>query len=102
VRGVLVNSVTPGGPGDKAELKTGDVILKLNGHDVNDPNTLRNEIAATAPGADVTFTIGRNGMQEDVRAKLGELTPKAVQAAGQGQGGEQVGAKLPGRIEQYS
>src|SRR5215831_20550131 len=55
VRGVLVNSVTPGGPGEKAGLKTGDVIVRLNGKDVNDPNTLRNEIAAAAPGADVTL-----------------------------------------------
>ena len=62
MRGVRVNSVTPGGTGDKAGLKTGDVILKLNGHDVNNSNTLRNEIAATGPGADVTLTIVRNGM----------------------------------------
>src|SRR5579871_4341917 len=71
VRGVLINSVTPGGPGDKAGLKTGDVILKLNGKDVNDTNVLRNEIAATAPGTDVTLTILRNGNQQDVHVKLG-------------------------------
>src|SRR6516225_9275257 len=45
VRGVLVNSVTPGGPADKAGIKTGDVILQFNGKDVNDPNVLRNEVA---------------------------------------------------------
>src|SRR5437588_2475001 len=42
VRGVLINSVTAGGPADKAGLKMGDVILKLNGKDVNDGNELRN------------------------------------------------------------
>jgi serine protease Do len=94
VRGVLVNNVSPGGPGEKAGLKPGDVIVKLNGKDVNDPNALRNEIAAEAPGTEVTLTIVRNGMQQDVRAKLGELTPDAARAASQRQGTGQVGDKL--------
>jgi Do/DeqQ family serine protease len=94
VRGVLVNSVTPGGPGENAGLKPGDVILKLNGKDVNDPNTLRNEIADTAPGTDVTLTIERNGMQQDIRVKLGELAAQAARAAAQGQGTGPGGARL--------
>jgi len=94
MRGVLVNSVTPGGPSEKAGLKTADVIVKLNGKDVNDPNTLRNEIAGTTPETDVTLTIERNGMQQDIRAKLGELTPEAARTAGQDQRSGQGGAKL--------
>lgn len=94
VRGVLVNNVTPGGPGEKAGLRPGDVILKLNGKDVNDPNTLRNEIAEIAPGTQVTLTILRNGTQQDIRSILGELTPEAAQAAQQGQGGGQGGSRL--------
>jgi Do/DeqQ family serine protease len=94
VRGVLVNSVTPGGPGEKAGLKPGDVIVKLNGKDVNDPNILRNEIARTEPGTEVTLTIERNGMQQDIRAKLGELASEAARASGQDQGGGPGGAKL--------
>jgi serine protease Do len=93
VRGVLVNSVNSGGPADKAGIKSGDVILKLNGKDVNDPNTLRNEVAGTAPGTEVTLTIERNGMQQDIRAKLAELTPEAATAAAQS-GGAQSGEKL--------
>jgi Do/DeqQ family serine protease len=93
VRGILVNSVTPGGPGEKAGLKPGDVILKLNGKDVNDPNTLRNEIASTAPGTEVTLTIERNGIEQDIRAKLGELPPEAARVAGH-QEAEQSGARL--------
>lgn len=93
VRGILVNNVNPGGPGDKAGIKSGDVILKLNGTDVNDPNTLRNDIAETAPGTEVTLTIQRNGMQQDVRARLAELTPEAAGEQSQG-GGAQGGTKL--------
>jgi len=86
VRGVAVNSVTPGGPADKAGVKPGDVIVKLNGKDVNDTNVLRNQVAATGPGNEVTLTIVRDGQQQDVRVKLGELNAETARA-GQQQGG---------------
>ena len=94
MKGVLVNGVSSGGPGDKAGLKPGDVIVKLNGKDVNDPNNLRNQIAGTAPGTEVTLTIVRNGMQQDIRAKVGELTSEAAGPNGQDQAGGHGGVKL--------
>ena len=86
VRGVVVTSVTPGQPAANAGLQTGDVILKLNGKDVDDANTLRNAVAGTQPGTEVTLTISRNGNQRDVRVKLGELTPESARS------GQQSGA----------
>ncbi|HJT88539.1 MAG TPA: DegQ family serine endoprotease [Bryobacteraceae bacterium] len=96
VRGVLVNSVTSGGPAAKAGLKAGDVILELNGKDVNDPNVLRNDIASTAPGTQITLTIFRNGSQQDIHATLGEFTPEAAKSERQqggagGQGSSRLG-----------
>ena len=91
VRGVLVNSVVPGGPADKAGIKTGDVILQFNGKDVNDPNVLRNEVAGTAPGADITLTILRDGSQQQIHVREGALT--AHNASGEaGGGGNAAGA----------
>jgi serine protease Do len=86
VRGVLVNSVSSGGPGAKAGLKPGDVIIQFNGSDVNDPNTLRNEVASTKPGTAVTLTVIRNGVQQQIQATISELTPEAARS-GAGQGG---------------
>jgi serine protease Do len=80
-KGVLVSGVTPGGPADKAGIKQGDVILQLNGHDVNSSNDLRNTVAAMAPGSDVTLTILRNGSQQTVQAHLVELNEQAARAA---------------------
>jgi serine protease Do len=94
VRGVLVRSITPGGPADKAGLKAGDVILKLNGKDVNDDNVLRNQIAAAGPGASVTLTIWRDGKEQDIQATLTELTADNARAGG-GQGGS---AETGGRL----
>jgi serine protease Do len=79
VRGVLVNSVNPGGPAERAGVKQGDVILQLNGKDVEEPNELRNEIAAISPGTEVALTIWRNGNQQQVRVQLGALTAQAAQ-----------------------
>jgi serine protease Do len=94
VRGVLVDSVNAGGPAEKAGLQTGDVILQVNGKDVNDPNNLRNEIAGFAPGAEATLTILRDGKPQQVRVKLGELTPEGARADSQEGGGEEGSAKL--------
>jgi len=98
-RGVIVNSVTAGGPSEKAGIKTGDVILEFNGKGVNDSNVLRNEVAATEPGTEVTLTILRNGNRQPVKVRLGTLTPESAQAAeGQG-GGEQGAGKLGITVE---
>jgi len=88
VRGVLINSVNSGGPADKAGLKTGDVILKLNGREVNDPNALRNEVAGLAPGTVVTLDILRDGKPLEVRVTLGELTAESARATQENSGGQ--------------
>jgi Do/DeqQ family serine protease len=80
-RGIVVNSVNAGGPAEKAGLKTGDVILQLNGQDVADTNEFRNRIAAMAPGTEVTLSVWRNGAQQQIRVRLGELGPANAAAS---------------------
>jgi Do/DeqQ family serine protease len=93
-RGVAINSVTSGGPAEKAGLKSGDVILQLNGKDVNDANTLRNEIAAVGPGTEVTLTLLRDGSQRQARVRLGELTADRAPAGDEQSGNLAGGSKL--------
>src|SRR3954451_19383136 len=92
-RGVAVSSVSPGGPAERAGLQAGDVILQINGKSVNDPNELRNTVAAMAPGTDVTVTVARNGAEQQFHVKLGELGPETAQSGGGG-GGAQGGSTL--------
>ncbi len=76
VRGVVVNTVTQGSPAEKAGIKQGDVITKLNGNIISDGNELRNKVAQTAPGTAVTIGIIRNGGEVSATATLGEFHAK--------------------------
>ena len=80
VRGVIVNSVTPGSPADKAGLKQGDVITSLNGTNLRDGNDLRNHVAQTAPNSDVTLGYLRNGSEYNAKVTLGEFQAKTGDA----------------------
>lgn len=89
VRGVIVGAVTPGSAGERAGLKQGDVITSVNGTAVNDVNSLRNRIASTAPGTEVTLTVVRDGREQQMRATLGEFTQTAQR--GEAEGGPESG-----------
>src|SRR5215212_5129 len=73
VRGVIVGSVQRGSAAEKAGLKQGDVIVAFNGNAVNEANELRNLVAATQPGTDVTLKLLRDGREQDVQITVGEL-----------------------------
>lgn len=79
-RGVLINSVTPGSPAEKAGIRRGDVIVTLNGQPVTDTNSLRNRIAAAGPNADVKLGILREGREQEVTARLAESQASAAAA----------------------
>ena len=73
VRGALVHAVGNGSPAERAGLKPGDVITAFNGAPVTDTNSLRNAVARSQPGTEVTLTIIRERQPQELRATLGEL-----------------------------
>jgi Do/DeqQ family serine protease len=81
-RGVIVSRVQEGSAASRAGLKQGDVITSVNGSAVNDPNTLRNTVAGTAPGTEVTLSVWREGREQEIRVSLGELVAGATQGGG--------------------
>jgi Do/DeqQ family serine protease len=84
VRGVIVNQVQPGSPAERAGIKQEDVITSFNGAVVNDSNDLRNKVAGTQPGTQVSLTVLRGGREQQVQATLGEFKPADEQAAAMG------------------
>lgn len=72
MNGVIVSSVQPGGSAEKAGLKQGDVITKLNGVAVTDSNGFRNRVASTQPGTSITLSVLRDGREQELTATLGE------------------------------
>jgi S1-C subfamily serine protease len=97
VKGVIVGSVQKGSAAERAGLQRGDVITAFNGTVVNDANELRNLVAATQPGTDVTLDILRDGREQQVKVTLGELVASAEPArGGEGGGGEGGGEQGDG------
>lgn len=57
--GVRVQEVAPAGPADLAGLQAGDVILSVNGTEVNQPDTLAALALAGEPSTDYIFHVRR-------------------------------------------
>ena len=71
--GALVRQVVPGKAGAKAGLRDGDVILKVNGQDIEDYAQLRLIISQKAPGTRVELDILRNKTPRSIQVVLGSL-----------------------------
>jgi serine protease Do len=75
-RGALVASVQPGEPAAKAGLKTGDVILSLNGEPIQDASDLTRSIGKLKPGSKARLAVWRNGKETELAVVLGERGPQ--------------------------
>jgi Do/DeqQ family serine protease len=71
--GVLVADVLTGGPGERAGLRAGDVIVELSGTGVRDVPDLQRRIAAVAPGRTVAVGVVRDGKPHRLDVRLGEM-----------------------------
>ena len=74
VKGVIIVEVNQGSPADMTRLEPGDVILSVNGEDVNKPSDIRTVILENdlRSGDKVTLQIFRNGNYKKVKMKLGK------------------------------
>ena len=84
--GALVSDVASGGPAEAAGLKSGDVILQLDGKPVEDVAQFKIHVAETAPGSKVGLVLNRNGEMKNVDVTLKSLpdnrTAKAPEKSG--------------------
>jgi len=80
-KGALVSQVNKDSPAEKAGLKAGDVIVRLDDKVVSDTRQLRNLVAATAPGSHVKIDVIRNGKEKTFSAMIGKMTAETVAIA---------------------
>lgn len=74
-QGLVVASVVEGSGAEKAGIKQGDLIAKVDGTFVKSSEELNAIRDKKSPGDYLTFTIMRNGEISDVKVQLTEETP---------------------------
>ncbi|TJZ78878.1 DegQ family serine endoprotease [Chitiniphilus eburneus] len=79
--GALVSGVDEKGAGAKAGLKPGDIILKYNDREVAGSADLPPMVANTAPGSGATLRIWRNGKEQELKVRVGEMQDTQVATA---------------------
>lgn len=70
-RGVLVSSVNPGDPADKAGLEAGDIITSFDGKEIKDLGDLPRTVATTPPGKRVEIKVIRSGKEKSLFLTVG-------------------------------
>jgi serine protease Do len=83
--GALISSVMQGGPAARAGLRSGDVILALNGQSIQTMNQLPVRIASLMPDTTAHLTVWRDHAQREVNVKLGSMGNQTVASAQQPQ-----------------
>lgn len=71
-RGEFVQNVVEDEAGDKAGLKQGDIVLKVNGQDVTPDQTLSYLVANIKPGTKIPLNILREGKPMKLTATVGK------------------------------
>jgi serine protease Do len=71
--GILIEDVVRGSAAERAGLRDGDIITKLDGEPAIEVSRFRNAIASKPPGATVTLEVFRAGRFVQIDAVLGEV-----------------------------
>ncbi len=76
--GATIEKVLPGSPAEKADLKKGDIVLKLDGEAVSNRVDLVTQVKRRQPGCEVTLTVKRGDEELEIKVKLARLdTPSS-------------------------
>lgn len=77
-QGVLVASVDAKGPSGKANLRSEDIIVSMNGVPVTGVKQVQRAVSAAAPGTTLNLVVMRDGTRQTAQVQIGvsPTTPK--------------------------
>ncbi len=74
-QGVLITEIVKNSPAEKSGIKTGDVLLAIDNHPINDWSAMLDTITNIAPGKMITVEVARNGVKQKLPVKVGKRPP---------------------------
>ena len=77
--GAVVTEIVPDGPAAKSGLQKDDVIVAMNGKDI-DGRSLRNAVGSMSPGSSINLKVLRNGAERNFTITLDRM-PEDTQRA---------------------
>lgn len=80
-QGVLVSMVVDGGPADRAGLRPGDILVKVNGQETPSLQRVQRAVKLCAPGAECPIELFRDGESVSVSATLDDASKQLAVAA---------------------
>jgi serine protease Do len=89
--GAIVARVEENSPAAKAGLKTGDVVLSINGSPVGDARDLSRTVASLNADTTATLQVWRDGKRQDVSVTIGKMPGTSTVAAADVKQGTEVG-----------
>ncbi|MDE2342007.1 MAG: PDZ domain-containing protein, partial [Betaproteobacteria bacterium] len=99
--GVLISSVIPGTPAQKAGLKAGDIITTIDGQSIKDGDDLVSVITAKKPGTSVRVGFIDNGQHKTADIGIISRTDleKLLKNAGSGSESSNGGPGMTGHVK---
>ena len=76
--GVLVNQVFPNTPAAEAGFRDGDVLLKVDGANVQDVDKTRLQVSSKRPGDQLPVVVQRDGKEISLNVTIGRLPSDGI------------------------
>ena len=70
--GVLITAVVRNSPAEHAGIKSGDILISIDNHPINDWNAMLDTVSSLPPGDIVVVQLMRNGTEFNSRVKVGK------------------------------